>query len=430
MSTRWHVSELDVSSDTPARHRASSPFLPKRNAKAPAGPALAAALAVMEPTSAHPLVDATAFALIVPGVRHGLTPFQVSKAQELLADVMKHEINAYSPNSARSIRADWRHWMAFCVQHDRVCLPVAFDDLAYFLKALVAAGYKRATLDHMLFTLRLMSQMFSSPSPTDSIQFRWFWRGLCRSDALKRAQHQAKGLNIEMVDDAVAAAGMCALEGNTIDLQLVPKRAVAVRDAAFVAIAYQLMARSSEMVVLRWEDVEFDEGEDGGATCVIRRSKTDQEGKSIKKYIQSDAAELLKSWQKLRLAARELLWPEGQLQLDSNPYIFHRIPRYRVLAPRPGRQTTADRWDGPLTVREGDRILKRTVGATYSSHSARVGAAQDLTSAGEELPYIMQEGRWTSTAMPARYAAKELAVRAGKKRKHSLDKLRAARRGD
>ncbi|MEQ7993867.1 integrase, partial [Xanthomonas hortorum pv. hederae] len=66
----------------------------------------------------------------------------------------------------------------------------------------------------------------------------------------------------------------------------------------------------------------------------------------------------------------------------------------------------------------------------YSSHSARVGAAQDLTSAGEELPYIMQEGRWTSTAMPARYAAKELAVRAGKKRKHSLDKLRAARRGD
>ncbi|MDH0740928.1 tyrosine-type recombinase/integrase [Stenotrophomonas maltophilia] len=424
------MSELDVSSETPARRRASSPFLPNRKAKTPAGSAITAALAAMEPTSAHPLVDATAFALIVPGARHGLTPFQVSKAQELLADVLKHEINAYAPNSARSIRADWRHWLAFCIQHDRVCLPVAFDDLAYFLKALVAAGYKRATLDHMLFTLRLMSQLFSSPSPTDSIQFKWFWRSLCRSDALKRAQHQAKGLNIEMVDDVVHAAAANALEGDTADLQLVSKRAMAVRDAAFVALAYQLMARSSEMVVLRWEDVAFDEGEDDGATCVIRRSKTDQEGKSIKKYIQSDAATLLKSWQKLRLAARELLWPEGQLQLDSNPYIFHRVPRYRVLAPRPGRQTAADRWDVALTVREGDRILKRTVGIAYSSHSARVGAAQDLTSAGEELPYIMQEGRWTSTAMPARYAANELAVRAGKKRKHSLDKLRAARRND
>lgn len=424
------MSELDVSSDTPARQRASSPFLPNRKAKTTAGPAVTAALAAMEPTSAHPLVDATAFPLIVPGVRHGLTPYQLGKTQELLAVVLKHEINAYSPNSARSIRVDWRHWMAFCVQHNRQCLPIAFDDLAYFLRALVATGYKRATLDHILFTLRLMSQIFSSPSPTDSIQFKWFWRDLCRTDALKRAQHQAKGLNIERVDVAVAAAGMSAQEGDTADLQLLPKRALAVRDAAFVAIAYQLMARSSEMVVLRWEDIEFDEGEDGGATCVIRRSKTDQEGKSIKKYIQSDAAELLKSWQKLRLAARELLWPEGQLQFDSNPYIFHRIPRYRVLAPRPGRPIENARWDGPLTVREGDRILKRTVGKAYSSHSARVGATQDLTSAGEELPYIMQEGRWKNPAMPARYAANELAIRAGKKRKHSLDKLRAARSGE
>lgn len=384
----------------------------------------------MEPTSAHPLADATAFALVVPGVRHGLTPFQVGKAQELLAEVLKHEINAYSPHSARSIRADWRHWMAFCVQHDRVCLPIAFDDLAYFLKALVVAGYKRATLDHILFTLRLMSQIFSSPSPTDSIEFKWFWRGLCRTDAMKRAQHQAKGLNIEVVDDAVAAAGMVALGGSPATSAPLPKRALAIRDAAFVAIAYQLMARSSEMVELRWEDIDFDQDGDGGATCVIRRSKTDQEGKSVKKYLQSDAAGLLKSWQGLRLATRALLWPEGQLQLDSNPYIFHRIPRYQVLAPRPGRQTAAARWDGALTVREADRILKRTVGKAYSSHSARVGATQDLTSAGEELPYIMQEGRWTSTAMPVRYAAKELAVRAGKKRKHSLDKLRAARRGE
>jgi hypothetical protein len=37
--------------------------------------------------------------------------------------------------------------------------------------------------------------------------------------------------------------------------------------------------------------------------------------------------------------------------------------------------------------------------------------AQDLVAAGDELPAVMQAGRWRTPAMPARYAERLLAAR-------------------
>jgi hypothetical protein len=44
--------------------------------------------------------------------------------------------------------------------------------------------------------------------------------------------------------------------------------------------------------------------------------------------------------------------------------------------------------------------------ARISSHSTRVGAAQDMLRYGEQLPGIMQTGRWKTAQMVARYTAK------------------------
>jgi hypothetical protein len=41
-----------------------------------------------------------------------------------------------------------------------------------------------------------------------------------------------------------------------------------------------------------------------------------------------------------------------------------------------------------------------------SGHSTRVGAAQDMLRYGEQLPAIMQTGRWKTTFMVARYITK------------------------
>ncbi len=48
----------------------------------------------------------------------------------------------------------------------------------------------------------------------------------------------------------------------------------------------------------------------------------------------------------------------------------------------------------------------------YSAHSTRVGAAQDLLAAGEDLLGMMNAGAWKNPRMPARYGERLLASRA------------------
>jgi hypothetical protein len=45
--------------------------------------------------------------------------------------------------------------------------------------------------------------------------------------------------------------------------------------------------------------------------------------------------------------------------------------------------------------------------ARISGHSTRVGSAQDMLRYGEQLPSIMQAGRWKTAEMVGRYMAKQ-----------------------
>jgi hypothetical protein len=45
--------------------------------------------------------------------------------------------------------------------------------------------------------------------------------------------------------------------------------------------------------------------------------------------------------------------------------------------------------------------------ARISGHSTRVGSAQDMLRYGEQLPSIMQAGRWKTAEMVGRYTAKQ-----------------------
>lgn len=69
-----------------------------------------------------------------------------------------------------------------------------------------------------------------------------------------------------------------------------------------------------------------------------------------------------------------------------------------------------------VTAAEVARTFKRVAGmlelgvtrsvAQISGHSARIGAAQDLTAAGSALPESLAAGGWKSPQMPAHYATK------------------------
>jgi integrase len=154
-----------------------------------------------------------------------------------------------------------------------------------------------------------------------------------------------------------------------------------LRDAALIRVAYDTMCRRSELVALALEDVDF--GEDGTATVMIRRSKTDQEGVGSVRFIAADTVRALRAW----------ITAAG---ICTGP--LYRTLRNGVVG-------------GALDEGDVSRIYKRRGGDEFSGHSTRVGAAQDMASAGLELPEIMQAGGWKTPGMVARYTERMAAQR-------------------
>ena len=63
--------------------------------------------------------------------------------------------------------------------------------------------------------------------------------------------------------------------------------------------------------------------------------------------------------------------------------------------------------------RAAEAGLKAKVVAHISVHSSRIGAAQDMVTAGVGVPAVMQAGGWKTAAMMARYTARIAARRGG-----------------
>lgn len=196
--------------------------------------------------------------------RTALSPAQRAAASKTLGDFARHGVSGYAPNSLRSLRVDWSNWLTFCLVVDRVAMPIAFDDLHAFIDDLIGRGPARATISHHLATLRMMSRMYACPDPMDSPVAKAYWRDVCRA-RLIATQKQARGLTLADVDRMTAG----------LDLS----DARAARDAAMVRMAYDLLARASEMVAVTWEAIEFNDEGDG--TYLFGRTKTDPGGTGV-----------------------------------------------------------------------------------------------------------------------------------------------------
>ena len=156
-----------------------------------------------------------------------------------------------------------------------------------------------------------------------------------------------------------------------------PATALAVRDpAGALSAAAQDRIRAALAAALRWADVAVKE--DGTGRLTIARSKTDQDAAGAVQFLGRESVQAL-----------EAIRPD-----DAEP--------------------TALLFG--LSARQLSRRIKAACRAaglagTFSGHSARVGMAQDLSAAGAELPELMQAGRWSSSAMPARYTRNQAAGR-------------------
>ena len=311
-------------------------------------------------------------------------PFGASEAtgterEPALAEQLEHFLraarNAFSSNTERAVRSDLAIYAAWCAEHGQRALPAAAETVAAFVDAM-AEVKAPATVRRYVASIATAHRALGRARTVSSPEVRLALQRMHRSKG--RRQGQATGLTWPLRQRLLEAAG---------------DRPIDDRNRALLAVAYDTMLRRAELTALQVADLLEEMG--GDATLLVRRSKSDGEGRGEIVYVARDTVRLVRTWLDRAGIAEGLLFRSvakgGRVGERLHPAHVARI----------------------LKAMARDAGLPDEVVAGLSGHSARVGAAQDMIAAGVELPAILQAGRWKSTAMVNRYGERLLARRSG-----------------
>jgi integrase len=293
---------------------------------------------------------------------------------------------AYPPNTRKAWASDWAVFIGFCESRGFCPLPASPETVAGFVQFGRETAKKPTTVRRYLSTIGLAHRVAKLVNPCDDEAVKLEIKGF--TNAVGVRQRQARALGWEHIKQFLETAG-----------ESLP----ATRERALICVAYDTMARRSELVALEVHDFRF--VTDGSGRALIRRSKTDQVGEGNTAYLSRATVRYLKLW----LDAVEIT--EGA--------VFRRVI---------GRGTADDLPNGcgriaeRLSVDAIAQAFKRVAKwikmpadeiAQVSGHSIRVGATQDLLALNIDLASVMRAGRWKTNRMPMRYGEHVLAARGG-----------------
>jgi len=283
---------------------------------------------------------------------------------------------AYASNTMRAQKADGAIFQAYCEANGSAFFPADPKIIRAFIEDCIRQQKKPATIRRYAATIARAHVAAGLLSPCASEPVRLALKEMARVTSSR--QRQALALGWVEIKEFVRTAG----EGLRAD-----------RERALLCVAYDTMARRSELVAFDLDDVEF--MPNGSGTILIRRSKTDAAGEGARAYLSQETVKWLQQW------------------LDSagieDGAVFRRLIGQNRVGERLHADIIADiykrvaRWVG---------MSARQVGQV-SGHSVRVGATQDLLALNIDLASIMQSGRWKSSRMPMRYGEEILAARGG-----------------
>lgn len=149
-------------------------------------------------------------------------------------------------------------------------------------------------------------------------------------------------------------------------LEACPDSPAGLRDAALISLMREAMLRGIEAAALEWGDIDV--LGDGWAAVMIRRSKTDPNGRH-------------------------------RLAVSVSPRCLGRLDAWRPHAPETAVFGLSARSIAYVIRRAGERAGVDGL----SGHSCRRGAAQDMALAGESAERLMARGRWRRLATAQRY---------------------------
>ena len=278
----------------------------------------------------------------------GAVALSVEELRERVAQGAHDARGTRAANTDRTYATGRRAFENWCRERGEPApFPVPPRVLAAFVDDM-GERVKPATVETYVHAINGYHRLADLPAPGSANVVRLALQRLRRGAAEKGVrQKQAAPMRRGHVDVALGKLGA---------------RPMDFRDAALVALAYDTLARASDLVALNVGDVR-PEGPD--AVAYIARSKTDQEGEGDFRFVARDTF------------ARVVAWVEAAGLEEGEPLF---VPMSRN-----------DRGDR-LTRRDVARIYKRRVGEAFSAHSTRVGGAIDQRAAGITTGQIAQAG--------------------------------------
>ena len=280
--------------------------------------------------------------------------------------VITNLAGAYAPNTLRSYYANVKSFVDWCEQRNIAPFPLMSDTIRSFIEYM-QVNYSYSTIRRRLSALRRLNGLLGFEDQTFTEDVYLTIRKLKRAKSTE--QRQAVGINEDLLAKMIEAQ---------------PDTLVGKRNRLLLSLGYDFLARRSELVAIRSEDLTFTP--DGALKGIIRRSKTDQYGRGRLVFGSDRSAKLLKKW--LKLKPKEI-----------QP-MFCAINHGRCLD-----RAICDRQVNEI-IKQGLVRVKRYARPSdleVSGHSLRVGAAQDLLIKGHDIAAIMRAGGWSESSTVARY---------------------------
>lgn len=324
---------------------------------------------------------------------------------------------AWSPNTIRAFLSDLRLWDRWCRRSGVQTGLATADTVAAYIRALSGEDIVQAalhgvgersaaTIGRYLVHIGWAYRMAGRDDPTKAPLVRFEHKAARKRLGTRQRQARAIRFKGDVVDLDGPASGVCLA---TL-LKACRKDMLGARDRALLLTAYDTGCRRSELVAIRVEHVEEPDA-DGAGALLIPRGKTDSEGQGALAYLSPATMAAIARWRTLALIERGPLFRRVETYFDGH------VRAVGDAALHPGtiaiiyKRLIRAAFDKGLLGAMGEAELARWVKAV-SSHSIRVGVAQDNIAAGEGLPAIMQAYRWRDAKTVMRYGAK-LAAKSG-----------------
>lgn len=280
---------------------------------------------------------------------------------------------AFSDNTWNQMLSVIRSFARWCEARDKTWLPAAPEDVREYLFHL------KDDLSRAVNTVNMHQAMINKihkhaglPRPSDNMDVSLGMKGIRRTAVMKGERiGQAIPLHVQEV------FRLADLWENSDSL-------ASRRNLAFIGVAYNSLLRISEVARIRVRDIHF--AADGSATFDVGYTKTITDQNGIVKKLAPEVTPWLKSWLDL-----------SGLRTAPDELLFCKVDRYNnaIRAKNPMtanaiEKVFSDAWR--TLYGEPETVARRY--RTWTGHSARVGAAQDMAVSGKTLTEIMHEGTW------------------------------------